>query len=164
MTRCVILGVLSVATLAMSPLKNASLTATRVGPIALGMTPAAISAVTHERLTTGGLAAAQCEYGKLSGAKGVNFTFSRGKLVRIDVRDKSIRTADGIGIGDSVARLKRVYRSRFKSSPGKYVAKNAEYDIASGKDNHLIIVTDGSRVTELRAGRVPEVYYVEGCS
>ena len=33
-----------------------------------------------------------------------------------------------------------------------------------GKNDHVIVITDGVRVTELRAGRVPEVYLVEGCS
>ena len=143
------------------------LTPTGLGPITIGMTPAKIAAGAKAKFapqTGTRFTNSECEYGKVAGNSGAAFMLAKGKLVRIDVSSGNVRTPQGIGIGDAVAKVKQAYRGRYTSSPGKYVPKNTEFDIASGGNARLVIITDGKRVTALRAGRIPEVYLVEGCS
>jgi hypothetical protein len=143
------------------------LTPTALGSIAIGMTPAKIAAAAKAKfLPENGkrFTNSECVYGKIAGNSGAVFMLAKGTLVRIDVSSGPARTAQGIGIGDSVAKVKQAYRGRYATSPGKYVAKNTEFEITSGGNARLLIITDGKVVTGLRAGRIPEVYLVEGCS
>lgn len=143
------------------------LTPAALGSITIGMTPARIAAAAKaaflpengKRFTN-----SECEYGKVAGNNGTAFMLSKGKLVRIDVSSGAVRTQEGISIGDSVAKVKQAYHGRYMSSPGKYVAKNTEFEIRSGGNARLLITTNGKTVTGLRSGRIPEVYLVEGCS
>src|SRR2546423_820271 len=81
------------------------LTPTALGSIAIGMTPAKITAAAKakffpengKRFTN-----SQCEYGRIAGNSGASFMLAKGTLVRIDVSSGPARTAQGIGIGDSV--------------------------------------------------------------
>ena len=145
----------------------ASLTPAGLGPIAIGMTPAKIAAAAKAKfLPENGkrFTNSECEYGRIAGNNGAAFMLAKGRLVRIDISGGTVRTAQGTGIGDPVAKVRQTYRGRYTSSPGKYVAKNTEFEITSGGNVRLIIITDGKVVTGLRAGRIPEVYLVEGCS
>lgn len=88
-------------------------------------------------------------------------------LVRIDVRDSSVTTTEGARIGDSEARIRELYGSTVRTEPHKYTGPTGHYLIVTpaGNATHRIVFeTDGQRVTMFRAGRLPEVEWVEGCS
>jgi hypothetical protein len=87
--------------------------------------------------------------------------------MRVDVRSSSVRTAEGAGIGDSEQRIQELYRGRVRVEPHKYtdgryliVAPTAAADSAF----RIVFETDGARVVLYRAGRLPAVQWVEGCS
>jgi hypothetical protein len=90
-----------------------------------------------------------------------------GRLVRIDVRDSTVATSQGARIGDSESTVGRLYGSeRVMSTPHAYT--DGHYLTVAprgvGDDRRLVFETDGRTVTEYRAGLLPMVGWVEGCS
>jgi hypothetical protein len=87
-------------------------------------------------------------------------------IARVQVESGAARTAEGVRIGDSEARVKEVYGDRVTVTPHKYVLGHyLTVAPATPADSgfRLLFETDGQRVTSYRAGRLPEVGWVEGC-
>ena len=87
--------------------------------------------------------------------------------MRVDVRSSTVRTAEGAGIGDSEQRIQELYRGRVRVQPHKYT--DGRYLIvtptnAADSTFRLVFETDGAEVVLYRAGRLPAVEWVEGCS
>ncbi len=100
-----------------------------------------------------------------SGIPDVAVMVVRGKIARIDVDTGSVTTEDGIKIGDSEDKVKNVYGDDLTIEPHKYT--DGHYMTVLGDSasagKALLFETDGKRVTNFRAGRLPEVKWVEGC-
>lgn len=97
--------------------------------------------------------------------EGVFFMMSGARIVRIDVRSSRYATDRGARVGDSEARVKRLYRGEYKISRHKYFEAGRYIEVAAKGGRYLIIFeTDGKRVTTYRVGRPEQVGYVEGCS
>ena len=90
----------------------------------------------------------------------------RGKVARIDIDTGSVTTEDGVKIGDTEDRVKSVYGDELHVQPHKYI-EGGHYMIVKGDSasagKEIVFETDGKRVTMFRAGRLPEVEWVEGC-
>ena len=83
---------------------------------------------------------------------------------RIEIESKAYATDKGAKIGDTEAKIKRLYKG-VKVSPQKYDEKKHDMEVYSGDKEYLIIFeTDGKRVTAFRVGKAEEVGLVEGCS
>ena len=99
--------------------------------------------------------------------EGVSVMVVKGKIARIDVDTGSVTTEDGVKIGDTEDRIKSIYGDEVKVEPHKYI-DGGHYMIVLGDSARagkaLMFETDGKRVTMFRAGRLPEVKWVEGCS
>ena len=97
---------------------------------------------------------------------GVNVMVVKGKVARIDVDTGTVTTEDGAKIGDSEDRLKSIYGDELKVSPHKFI-EGGHYLTVMGDSasagKAMVFETDGKQVTMFRAGRVPEVAWVEGC-
>ena len=91
----------------------------------------------------------------------------RGEVARVDVDSTGVRTAEGASIGDDAARLAELYAGRTTTTPHKYVS-DAQYvsvrETAPSDSNRIVFEVEKGRVTRYRAGRVPEVEWVERCS
>lgn len=97
----------------------------------------------------------------------VFFMVVGGQLVRVDVRDSAVATSAGARIGHSEAMIGRLYGAdRVMSTPHAYT--DGHYltvaPAGAGDDHRLVFETDGRAVTEYRAGLLPMVGWVEGCS
>jgi hypothetical protein len=97
---------------------------------------------------------------------GVNVMVVKGKIARIDVDTGTVTTEDGVKIGDTEAKVKSVYGDELQIQPHKYI-DGGHYMTVKGDSasagKAIVFETDGKRVTMFRAGRVPEVQWVEGC-
>ena len=97
---------------------------------------------------------------------GVNVMVVKGKVARIDVDTGTVTTEDGAKIGDSEDKIKSIYGDELKVSPHKYI-EGGHYLTVMGDSTSagkaMVFETDGKQVTMFRAGRVPEVAWVEGC-
>jgi hypothetical protein len=98
---------------------------------------------------------------------GVSVMVIKGKIARIDVDTGAVTTEDGAKIGDTEERIKSIYGDDVQVEPLKYI-EGGHYMTVVGDSasagNALVFETDGKRVTRFRAGRLPEVKWVEGCS
>jgi hypothetical protein len=111
---------------------------------------------------------ASCDHIPLSGAPGrVLLMVVDGRVARVEVKDSVVATDRGARVGDSEARIDSLYRGEVRVEPHKY--SDGHYLIvtspaAADSQYRLIFETDGARVTEYRAGLLPQVAWVEGCS
>lgn len=91
----------------------------------------------------------------------------KGKIARVDVYERGYRTAAGVGVGSTEAEVKAVYRPfvrvsrHFYDPGGRYLIVRSPNPALS--PYRIVFETDGSRVTAFRAGKLPEVEFVEHC-
>lgn len=97
---------------------------------------------------------------------GVNVMVVKGKVARIDVDTGTVTTEDGAKIGDSEDKIKGIYGDELRITPHKYI-EGGHYLTVMGDSasagKAMVFETDGKQVTMFRAGRIPEVEWVEGC-
>jgi hypothetical protein len=102
-----------------------------------------------------------------SGIPDVGVMVVRGKIARIDVDTGSVTTEDGVKIGDTEDKVKSVYGSDLTIEPHKYITGGHYMTVmgdSASAGKALVFETDGAHVSNFRAGRMPEVKWVEGCS
>ena len=151
-----------------SPPDRWNVTAETYGPVRMGMSADELRSMLGPLLAPRDSLAADCDYLAI-GPDGpeVLFMIVAGQLVRVDVRDSSVATLRGARIGDSEANIGRLYGAdRVMSTPHAYTDGHYLTVAPAGAgDNHrLVFETDGNAVTEYRAGLLPMVGWVEGCS
>jgi hypothetical protein len=139
-----------------------------IGPVQAGMTLAALSKTLGEPLRAAYGAGSTCAYVRPAALPvDVLVMVERDTVVRVDVRAKGVRTAEGVGVGDTEASVAKAYEGRVRTTPHKYTGPKGHYLTASAPPDtsHLIVFeTDGSSVVTYRAGSRPAVELVEGCS
>ncbi|MFL5467752.1 MAG: hypothetical protein ACJ79N_11840 [Gemmatimonadaceae bacterium] len=140
-----------------------------LGPIQIGMT--LDDAVNMGLLNENPNMKAECDFvfpAVGSGIPdGVGVMVVRGKIARIDVDTGAVTTEDGAKIGDTEDRLRSIYGDELTVEPHKFF-KNGHYLTVMGDSasagKAIVFETDDNRVTMFRAGRLPEVKWVEGCT
>jgi hypothetical protein len=97
---------------------------------------------------------------------GVSVMVENGMVARVEIDSGAIATAEGARIGDTEDAIRQLYRGHVVVTPHKYtdghyftVKPSAAVDSAY----RIVFETDGRRVMQYLAGRVPAVDYVEGC-
>lgn len=134
--------------------------------VKVGMTPAEASRAYGEPLVAAAPPfgeASECHHLYPAGATGpASFMVFEGVVVRVEVRQDDVLTERGVGVGSSEDEVRAAYPEA-TTSPHAYV--DGHYLTVTGDGGlALVFETDGERVTEYRAGRVPEVGWIEGCS
>ena len=110
----------------------------------------------------------ECGYADPEGGpEGVSFMVVSDRVARVDVTGGPVKTRSGAGVGDTEAQVQARYADKLEVSPHKYVPGGHYLTLvpadAADAGFRLIFETDGSKVTRFRAGKEPEVSYVEGC-
>jgi hypothetical protein len=144
-----------------------TVTARGIGSLQAGMTVAEAAAALGSALTvSAGDDTTGCHYRTWRGAPaGVAVMVEGGRIARVDIERVGLRTAAGVGVGDTEAEVERAYRGRVVVSPHKYEAGHY-LTVKDSTDSRfaLIFETSAGKVTRYRAGLRPSVEYVEGCS
>lgn len=139
----------------------------RFGSVRIGMTASQAAKVLGVRVTRdAGYEGGNCYYtSPKRGFKDIAFMMSGRRIARIDINSKEYTTDKGAKIGDTEARIKRLYKGKYKVYQHKYVddAHYIEVEM-KGRKYSIIFETDGKRVVTYRVGRPEQVGYVEGCS
>lgn len=139
----------------------------RLGPVKIGMTTSQASKTLGVPVTRDvGYEGNDCYYASPKrGMKDVAFMMSGKVIVRIDINSKEYATDKGAKIGDTEARIKRLYKGMYKVYPHKYIENAHDIEVLmKGGKYSIIFETDGRRVTRFRVGKTEQVGYVEGCS
>ena len=140
-----------------------------LGPIQVGMTLA--EAVNMGLLNENPNMKKECDFVFPAVGAGVpdnvGVMIVKGKVARIDVDTGSVTTEDGAKIGDTEDKIRSIYDGDVQVEPHKYVT-GGHYMIVMGDSasagKAIVFETNGKVVTNFRAGRLPEVKWVEGCS
>lgn len=136
------------------------------GPLRVGMTVAEAASAMGGGFGAPRGYAGGCGYAALTKPPaGLAVMLQDGRIARFEVRSGGITTAEGARIGDTEARIKSLYGSGVAATPHKYL-QGGHYlteTPSAGSSNRIVFETDGSKVTEFRSGRVPEVEQVERC-
>jgi hypothetical protein len=142
------------------------LTPDGIGAIRVGMTVDELRRAVGD--IPGASPAADCSYVRPPGAPpGVSVMLARGQVARIDVDSGGVESDAGVAVGDSASKVANAYASRLTAMPHKYVS-GGEYltvrpTAPSDSSRRMVFETENGRVTRFRAGRVPEVEWVERC-
>jgi hypothetical protein len=151
------------------PDRVATVTATGYGPLRIGMTVAnAASALNSPVPSMAGMDTA-CAYARIANAPpGMRVMIAGGTVARVEIDSSTVATGLGVRVGDPESHVRDLYGSRVTVSPHKYLP-NGHYMVVApvpptDSAFRLIFETDGNRVTKYRAGRLPEVEWVEGCA
>jgi hypothetical protein len=134
----------------------------------VGMTFAEARAVLPGLKIPEGADKISCEYARNDGLPpGIGLMLGEGSIKRVEVRRGEFATAAGARIGDSEDRIRSLYPGRVTVTPHEYTDGHYLTVVPSSRADsayRIVFETDGSRVVNYRAGVLPHVGYVEGCS
>jgi hypothetical protein len=139
---------------------TAVLTPHGLGEVRTGMTERQVEKAIGEQIEPTGPNGNACTIASFSGRN--YLIFSKGRLRRVSVVTKRYETRKGVGVGDPVAKVTKLYPGA-KRSPHVYDPKGAYFDVIHGRRG-LRFETDAKKVTQIHGGRMPELAYVEACS
>lgn len=147
-----------------SPVDQWTVSETGIGRVKIGMTVAEASESWGSQLAALG-DIAPCYYVKPGeGPSGISFMVVDGRIARINVENASIATSAGARVGDSAERVKTLYPNQVEIMPHKYTEGHYLTVTPTDSAYRIIFETDGKKVIRFRAGKMPEVQWVEGCS
>jgi hypothetical protein len=111
------------------------------------------------------VATSSCTYGRSPALPvGAVLMFANGSLARVDILSGRVQSDLGARIGDTEGQLKLLYGKTIRTTPHKYTDGHYMTVVdESDSTSRIVFETDGYKVIRYRAGRTPEVEYVEGC-
>ncbi|MEP0873011.1 hypothetical protein NDA01_24795 [Trichocoleus desertorum AS-A10] len=104
------------------------------------------------------------------GLTDVSFMATANRIARVDVRNPKVKTLRGAKVGDSEEKIKSLYAGQIQVKLHPYTgSRGGRYLIFVPKDREdqnfrIIFETSSGKVVQYRAGKLPEVDYIEGCS
>jgi len=137
-----------------------------IGRLQAGMSvDEATTALNGAFVLPAGADASACSYAQWRGGPtGVRVMVEAGRLARVDVDSLGVATAAGAQVGDSEERVLSLYSGRTRVIPHKY-ERGHYVTVLDQADSTFALVfeTVDGRVKRYRAGKRPQVEYVEGC-
>ena len=149
-----------------APVNPSAVSALGIGSLRIGMTvaeaSAAVAGFTPPSQTQ------ECDYATAASLPaGLEIMVENGRIGRVDVDTNTIATIEGARVGDTVPRILALYGQRVSTSPNHYTGEpDLTIHSASPGDtiHEIIFETMHGRVVRYRAGRRPQVRYIEGCA
>ena len=137
------------------------------GPLRYGMDVSAAEAMIGRSLVdVTAREPEQCDYARLPvGNDTVALMVVGRRLVRVDVDRPGVVTDRGVQVGDPASRVRERYAGPVSVEPHRYIA--GEYLIVTGPSpatSAIVFETSRDTIINYRAGVLPEVRWVEGCS
>ena len=146
-------------------LSGSRLTYSGLGPLKIGMTlrdadRAGLRIAVDEQFSE----IDQCGLAKIVGYDDIQILFEDNRIARIELYSNTFMTFSGAKVGDSEDRVREIYGAGVHVEPHQY-DPDGHYLTVTSRDRRFAIVfeTDGKTVTDLRAGLIPAVQYVEHC-
>lgn len=105
----------------------------------------------------------RCGYVPSADAR-VSVMVNEGTAARIDVTGPGYATEKGVQVGDPIETVRAAYGDRVRERPAPYQPDEPELYVDEPDGGRTVFGTDDGRVSGVRAGREPEVDYIEGCA
>ena len=137
------------------------------GPVRFGMTASEASSAAGGAAANSAPADSTCRYWVPEGAPaGLRLMMENGIVVRAEVDSAGITTVSNLGVGSPVDSVVVAIGPSLQVSPHKYRWEEGWRYLSVGDDSvhRLIFTVDSHVVRSFRAGVLPAVEYVEGCS
>ena len=100
--------------------------------------------------------------------KGIELMFADGRLARIDITGAAFSSLSGARVGQTQTDVLSRYGNRLEIERHKYDEKGKYLTFvpkdAADSNYRMVFETDGKKVTDFRAGKLPEVEFVERCN
>lgn len=139
-----------------------------IGPIRVGMTAEEVEFAAGIDLDATSYIVGECQYLNSDDLPDVHLMFVSGVLERIEVRNKRMRTLSGVRVGDPEEKVIDTYEDRLELEPGFYDPANwltMIYVPENPKDkSRMVLDSFRGEVDTIRVGRLPAVFWVEGCA
>jgi len=143
-----------------------------LGPVRIGMTVAEATKAAGRAIVAPTAAAVSvspgCAFATVDGMPGVGLMLNDGVIGRIDINAGAISTSSGAHIGSTEQEIKDLFPGIITVTDHAYVDGGHYLTLTptadSLKDFRVVFETDGQVVTSYRAGKTPQVEWVEGCA
>ncbi len=139
-----------------------------LGQVKIGMTVKEVKALfTNVNVLDAG-GGQECYYIEPKGVpKGVAFMITDGRISRIDITSANYSSLSGAKVGQTEKQVMKLYANQLKVTRHTYDVHGHYFTFvpkdSRDKGYRLLFETDGHKITEFRAGKLPEVEAVEGC-
>lgn len=147
------------------------------GPALAGSSQSQIERLLHQELQperpasntakpAGAASASDCRMLTPQDFPDLRFALRDGVLTRVETRSAAFKSISGVQVGDSIDRVRQVYGPRMTESPHPYFDHGRLLMVPSRDQRSALVMetNDDGRVITLRAGRVPDVTWLEACS
>lgn len=104
----------------------------------------------------------ECSFVAFKALPKVSFMVEKGVITRADVSEEIANTS-GIRVGNTEDQVKQQHPD-VKVEPHEYVKGGHVLTVQGKGKTALVMESDGTRITRIRAGLEPSVSYSEGCS
>ena len=149
--------------------KRSQITTRGLGSVVVGMTRDQAERAAGKDFRLRGEPRDRCRYAlPESGPRGVAFMLVDGVVARVDVSRPTVATVSGVRVGDTEGKVYRTYEGRTKTTRHKF-ARGGHYIEFVPRDRaertfRVVFEIRAQKVDLIRAGRLPEVRFAEGCS
>jgi len=145
------------------------LTTNSFGRVTVGMTEEEAEEATGDELVPQGSYSntGECTYRVVEGLPGVSIMISDGEIARFDVTEEGTATKSGITVGSSEGMVNRAYGGQVEEREHRYDPRGSYLTFVpenASDRTRVVFETSDREVTYIRAGRLPEVDLIEGCS
>jgi serine/threonine protein kinase len=139
----------------------------RFGSVDYGSSVEDAEQITGVALQPAGGDARGCHFVAPEGDRGVQFMVNEGSIGRVDVTSPSYATPSGIRVGDSERAVHAAYGGQLNEARSPYDPGGNVLTVVPKESRNtgyrVVLETDGQSVVSIRAGRLPEVEFQEGC-
>lgn len=140
-----------------------------VAPVRVGMTVAQVERALHAKLSIefpNGDGPDGCGEASARGREeSLAYMFERGRVTRVDLAGarSPVRTATGIGLGSSIADIRRAYGTAARAQTDVY-SEEPDFEVKSpDRKAAIVFETEHGKVVRIHAGQLPSAEYIEGC-
>jgi hypothetical protein len=138
-----------------------------IGPIRVGMTVAEAEQASGVRLVRTYGDGACAVYAPQGEPEDLRFIVTDGRIATVETFNPLIQTVSGANVGDTVDEVLAMYPERLEVRPSEIVAGGQDLIFVprdqGDRNFRVYFVTQNGKVIEMRAGRLPEVSWYEGC-
>lgn len=139
------------------------ITTAGVGPIKIGMTIPQARLASGRNITVRSEVHPGCGHDTVHPLRyGISTLTRHGRIAVLYINKRSLATRSGVRVGDSVAKLRRVYGNQLKARRNIYGTRI--YEIRDGNREVQFSTYNGRLIHQIATGRKPEVDWPEGCA
>lgn len=142
--------------------KDLVLSTQAIGPVTFGTPLAQVEISLGQAMRIDEVDDPECSFVSFKALPKVRFMVEKGVIVRADV-GQEIANTSGVRVGDTVDQLRQKHAD-VKVEPHDHITGGHQLTMKGAGKTAMVMESDGTKITSVRAGLEPSVSYSEGCS